>query len=72
MDPLSDDVVTPWYVRLEPTIEWEANSTDMFTLVVYDVGYMYTHGVYINIQGGNLIDTPGQVCCFFPLYKKSE
>lgn len=55
IDPLGDVVVTPWYVRNLPHLEWRYDAGDLFTLVVYDVGYLIFHGVYVNINGDNII-----------------
>ena len=66
IDPLSTTAERNWYVKQLPQLQWEANSTDMFTLVVYDVGYLYTHGVYVNIQGNDMTNlSPEKVRPFF-------
>ena len=56
IDPLVEDPPVPnYHARHLPQLEWEANSTEMFTLIAHDIGYLYNHGVYINIQGNDLI-----------------
>ncbi|XP_052239058.1 uncharacterized protein LOC127850223 [Dreissena polymorpha] len=54
VDPLSDDVETPWFVRDTPNITWSYNATDYYTLIVYDAGYLFAHAVYVNVRGNNL------------------
>lgn len=54
IDPLSLDAEEPWYLRNTPSMTWNYSSGEYFTLIVYDVGYPITHGVYANIQGNNL------------------
>ncbi|XP_052239157.1 uncharacterized protein C56G2.4-like isoform X2 [Dreissena polymorpha] len=54
VDPLSDDVETPWFVRNTPNITWSYNATDYYTLIVYDAGYLFAHAVYVNVRGNDL------------------
>lgn len=56
VDPTSDTVVTPWYVKNFPiAINWNYTAGDKFTLIVYDVSYLITHGVYVNIDGDDIL-----------------
>lgn len=60
VDPVSNDVVRPWYVKNAPDVRWNTSSDpddQLYTLMVVDAGYTYTHGIYINIQGGNLTNS---------------
>ncbi|XP_053376520.1 uncharacterized protein LOC123534091 [Mercenaria mercenaria] len=55
IDPTSDVIVYPWYVRHFPeNVDWDYSAGDLFTLMVYDVAYLVSHGIYVNIQGNNM------------------
>ncbi|XP_060078413.1 uncharacterized protein LOC132557906 [Ylistrum balloti] len=54
VDALSDEVYYPWEARMQPSITWEADAGKMYTLFIYDVGSHIVHGVFINIEGGDL------------------
>ncbi|KAL4224458.1 hypothetical protein ACF0H5_017910 [Mactra antiquata] len=54
VDPLSDTIVYPWYVRHLPSVKWDHQDGDMFTMIVYDVGFSIIHGVFINIPRDDL------------------
>ena len=54
IDPLEDLVVTPWQTKQLPLLDWTVSPGDMFTLVIYDVGYLFFNGVYININGADM------------------
>lgn len=54
VDPLLYDVYYPWDVRMQPSITWDAEAGKMYTLIIYDVGSHILHGVFINIEGGDL------------------
>ncbi|KAK3083792.1 hypothetical protein FSP39_003272 [Pinctada imbricata] len=55
LDPASNEEVTPWEVRMMPTISW-APTNDTYTLFVVDVGVSINHGIYINIPGNRFAD----------------
>ncbi|XP_060607686.1 uncharacterized protein LOC132759843 [Ruditapes philippinarum] len=55
-DPLSDTVVYPWYVKNFPvSVNWSYTSGDLYTLMVYDAGYMTSSGLYINILNDDIL-----------------
>ena len=54
IDPLSPRTVRPWDVRFLPYLEWATLPGEMFTLVVYDPGYLVTHAIYNNIRGHDI------------------
>ena len=37
-----------------PSMQWEYQDGDLFTLVLYDVGNAFLHGVYVNIQDNDI------------------
>ena len=51
VDPLSDTSITPWDLRAMPEVTWTADQSDLFTLIVVDVGHGWLHGLYVNIPG---------------------
>lgn len=59
VDPLSDQVHTPYQLKDMPYFWWESEEKDMFSLVIYDPGYLNIKGFYINIRGSNV--TTGEV-----------
>ena len=61
LDPLSTTVMTPYEVRAQPGVSWQADDNDVFTLMLYDAGYMSVNALHLNIPGSNL--TEGQVVC---------
>ncbi|KAL4224212.1 hypothetical protein ACF0H5_017665 [Mactra antiquata] len=54
VDPLSDTIVYPWYVRHLPSMKWDHQDGDMFAMIVLDVGNTILHGVYTNIPGDDI------------------
>ncbi|XP_048249786.1 uncharacterized protein C56G2.4-like [Haliotis rufescens] len=54
VDPLSDQVHTPYQLKDMPYFWWESEEKDMFSLVIYDPGYLNIKGFYINIRGSNV------------------
>ncbi|XP_033748015.1 uncharacterized protein LOC117333014 [Pecten maximus] len=54
VDPLSDEERSPWETRIQPSITWDAEAGKLYTLFVYDVGNNIKHGVFVNIEGGDL------------------
>ncbi|OWF56796.1 Phosphatidylethanolamine-binding-like protein [Mizuhopecten yessoensis] len=67
VDPLSDEVYHPWEVRMQPSITWDAEAGKLYTLIVYDVGSHIHHGVFINIEGGDLSNAEAIVAYRGPL-----
>ncbi|XP_045171337.2 uncharacterized protein C56G2.4-like isoform X2 [Mercenaria mercenaria] len=50
VDPTSDTVVYPWYVKNFPiSVNWNYTAGEYYTLMVYDAGYLTCNGLYINI-----------------------
>ena len=54
VDPLSGLVTSPWYTRFLPSLQWSTLPGDLFTLIIYDAGYLPTHGIYTNIKGTDM------------------
>ncbi|XP_060564390.1 uncharacterized protein LOC132723646 [Ruditapes philippinarum] len=85
IDPTSDVIVYPWYVRHFPaSVNWDYDSGDLFTLMVYDIGYFVSHGIYVNIEGddmttaevikeyhGPLVSTQLHIPYMFMLFKQN-
>nr|XP_022341135.1 uncharacterized protein LOC111135398 isoform X2 [Crassostrea virginica] len=46
-------------VHLFPRIQWHAAKSELDTLIIYDAGNLYVHGIYVNIAGG--IVSSGQI-----------
>lgn len=61
IDPLSPLTVRPWDVRFLPYLEWATLPGEMFTLVVYDPGYLVTHAIYNNIRGHDISTADGTI-----------
>ncbi|KAK3588831.1 hypothetical protein CHS0354_035972 [Potamilus streckersoni] len=53
VDPLTNQSLTPWDVKMMPTIKWNSNPGEYYMMFVYDVGYYIIHGIYINIQNND-------------------
>ena len=77
VDPLSPASHTPWDLRATPSVAWENNDTDLFTLFVVDVPNRFFHGIFTNIPGSNIqkaeVRPPksllcGTVSCYESLY----
>jgi hypothetical protein len=72
VDPTSDTIVTPWYVKNFPvTVKWNYTAGDRFTMLIYDVGYKVSHGVYVNILGNDMMTATVMVQSFKLCNKKA-
>ncbi|KAL3858432.1 hypothetical protein ACJMK2_013023 [Sinanodonta woodiana] len=54
VDPLTTQPLTPWDVKMMPSIKWNSTPGEYYMLFIYDVGYYITHGIYINIQNNDI------------------
>ncbi|KAK6167486.1 hypothetical protein SNE40_021502 [Patella caerulea] len=54
VDPLSNNAYTPWQLRTAPVYRWDYDEGDLYTLIFYDVGYMFIKSFIINIPGSDV------------------
>lgn len=54
-----DGVYKAYDVHQFPRIQWHAAKSELDSLIVYDVGNLYVHGIYVNIVRGEI--SSGQV-----------
>ncbi|XP_067667701.1 uncharacterized protein C56G2.4-like [Haliotis asinina] len=54
VDPLSNQVYTPYELKDMPYFWWESEEKDMFSLIILDPGYINIKGFFINIRGSNV------------------
>lgn len=54
-----DGVYKAYDVHQFPRIQWHAAKSELDSLIVYDVGNLYVHGIYVNIVHGEI--SSGQV-----------
>lgn len=54
LDPTVTNIYRPWSVRNRPTMTWSANHSELYTLIVFDTGYLINHGIFLNIPGNNI------------------
>ena len=60
IDPTSHTTYTPWELRDHPVVHWDAEDTELFTLIVLNpVDPIPHNGLFVNIVGDNF--TTGQV-----------
>ncbi|XP_046364954.2 uncharacterized protein C56G2.4-like [Haliotis rufescens] len=54
IDPLSGTEYPPFDVRELPEVTWPAEDNALYTVIMYDAGFCFTHGLYVNVAGGRL------------------
>jgi hypothetical protein len=54
-----DGVYKAYDVHILPRIQWHSEKNELNTLIIYDAGNLYLHGIYINVAKGLL--SSGQV-----------
>lgn len=64
LDPAVTDIYRPWSVRNRPTMTWSANQSELYTLIVFDTGYLINHGIFLNIPGNNISQSEVSLCLF--------
>lgn len=64
LDPAVTDIYRPWSGRNRPTMTWSANQSELYTLIVFDTGYLINHGIFLNIPGSNISQSEVSLCLF--------
>ena len=52
-----------WVLSHRPSVTWQAQAGEKYTLVFWDAGLFQLHGMWVNIDGGSLED--GDVSMWF-------
>lgn len=54
VDPMSKDKHYAYQARDMPTMRWTHEPSDLFALVVYDIGLYFLHALYVNVKGNDI------------------
>ncbi|XP_072033603.1 uncharacterized protein C56G2.4-like [Amphiura filiformis] len=76
LDPIDPDPLTPWQTShgFSASVQGLADTSAHYTLVIQDVGFIFLHGVYINIPGDSFDIANGEAIDAYhgPLYYRND